>query len=228
MKDQYNIIETDNGQNAIEIIKERKNIDLILLDLYVSESNNYPVFKELNKLGLIEYIPVIVISSNGDTSTMEKVYELGATDYIKKPFESYIVNRRVKNALVMFERQRKLINLVEQQLQQRLNNNTTLINVLGHIVEFRNNESDLHVQHIQTVTKLLLLALTKRTDKYKINDYDILKISTASSLHDVGKIAIDEKIINKPGKLTSEEFEIMKTHTVIGAEMIQKLLTMKK
>lgn len=159
---------------------------------------------------------------------MEKVYELGATDYIKKPFESYIVNRRVKNALVMFERQRKLINLVEQQLQQRLNNNTTLINVLGHIVEFRNNESGLHVQHIQTVTKLLLLALTKRTDKYKINDYDILKISTASSLHDVGKIAIDEKIINKPGKLTSEEFEIMKTHTVIGAEMIQKLLTMKK
>lgn len=123
----------------------------------------------------------------------------------------------------MFERQRKLINLVEQQLQQRLNNNTTLINVLGHIVEFRNNESGLHVQHIQTVTKLLLLALTKRTYKYKINDYDILKISTASSLHDVGKIAIDEKIINKPGKLTSEEFEIMKTHTVIGAEMIQKI-----
>ena len=103
-----------------------------------------------------------------------------------------------------------------------MNNNTTLINVLGHIVEFRNNESDLHVQHIQTITKLLLLALTKRTDKYKINDYDILKISTAS-LHDVGKIAIDEKIINKSGKLTSEEFEIMKTHTVIGAEMIQKI-----
>lgn len=103
-----------------------------------------------------------------------------------------------------------------------LNNNTTLINVLGHIVEFRNNESGLHVQHIQTITKLLLLALTKRTDKYKINDYDILKISTAS-LHDVGKIAIDEKIINKSGKLTSEEFEIMKTHTVIGAEMIQKI-----
>lgn len=115
MKDQYNIIETDNGQNAIEIIKERKNIDIILLDFYISKSNNYPVFKELNKLGLIEYIPVIVISSNGDTSTMEKVYELGATDYITKPFESYIVNRRVKNALVMFERQRKLINLVEQQ-----------------------------------------------------------------------------------------------------------------
>lgn len=97
-----------------------------------------------------------------------------------------------------------------------------MINVLGHIVEFRNNESGLHVQHIQTITKLLLLALTKRTDKYKINDYDILKISTAS-LHDVGKIAIDEKIINKSGKLTSEEFEIMKTHTVIGAEMIQKI-----
>ena len=115
LKDQYNIIETDNGQNAIEIIKERKNIDIILLDFYISKSNNYPVFKELNKLGLIEYIPVIVISSNGDTSTMEKVYELGATDYITKPFESYIVNRRVKNALVMFERQRKLINLVEQQ-----------------------------------------------------------------------------------------------------------------
>ena len=116
MKDQYNIIETDNDQNAIEIIKERKNIDLILLDFYISKSNNYPVFKELNKLGLIEYIPVIVISSNGGgTSTMEKVYELGATDYITKPFESYIVNRRVKNALVMFERQRKLINLVEQQ-----------------------------------------------------------------------------------------------------------------
>ena len=102
-----------------------------------------------------------------------------------------------------------------------MNNNTTLINVLGHIVEFRNGESGLHIQHIQTITKMLLLQMGKKSHEYKLSDADILLISTASSLHDIGKISIDEKILNKPGRLTKDEFEIVKQHSLIGAEMLK-------
>lgn len=223
LSNQYNILEAENGKKAIEIIKNKKNIDLILLDIIMPELDGYGVLEEMKKMDLLEFIPVIIISSDGNMSSMERAYELGATDYIKRPFESYIINRRIKNTLMLYEKQKKLMNLVEEQIQQRVSNNTTLINVLGHIVEFRNGESGLHIQHIQTITKMLLLQLSKKSNDYHLSDYDILLISTASSLHDIGKISIDEKILNKPGRLTPEEFEIIKQHSVIGAEMLKAI-----
>lgn len=221
LNDQYQIIEAEDGKKALEIMKEDKTIDLVLLDIVMPEMDGYQVLEKMKEQCYLEYLPVIIISSEGNTTSMEKAYELGATDYIKRPFESYIINRRIKNTLMLYEKQKKLVHLVEQQIQKRVSNNTTLINVLGHIVEFRNGESGLHIQHIQTITKMLLLQIGKKSHEYKLSDADILLISTASSLHDIGKISIDEKILNKPGRLTKDEFEIVKQHSLIGAEMLK-------
>lgn len=221
LKDQYQIIEADNGKTALEMMKEDKSIDLVLLDIVMPEMDGYEVLEKMKERHYLEYLPVIIISSESNTTSMERAYELGATDYIKRPFESYIINRRIKNTLMLYEKQKKLVHLVEQQIQKRVSNNTTLINVLGHIVEFRNGESGLHIQHIQTITKMLLLQMGKKSHEYKLSDADILLISTASSLHDIGKISIDEKILNKPGRLTKDEFEIVKQHSLIGAEMLK-------
>ena len=221
LNDQYQIIEAEDGKKALEIMKEDKTIDLVLLDIVMPEMDGYQVLEKMKEQCYLEYLPVIIISSEGNTTSMEKAYELGATDYIKRPFESYIINRRIKNTLMLYEKQKKLVHLVEQQIQKRVSNNITLINVLGHIVEFRNGESGLHIQHIQTITKMLLLQMGKKSHEYKLSDADILLISTASSLHDIGKISIDEKILNKPGRLTKDEFEIVKQHSLIGAEMLK-------
>ena len=221
LRNQYQILEAEDGKKALEMIKEDKSIDLVLLDIVMPNMDGYQVLEKMKEQRYLEYLPVIIISSEGDTTSMEKAYELGATDYIRRPFESYIINRRIKNTLMLYEKQKKLVHLVEQQIQKRVNNNTTLINVLGHIVEFRNGESGLHIQHIQTITKMLLLQMGKKSHEYKLSDADILLISTASSLHDIGKISIDEKILNKPGRLTKDEFEIVKQHSLIGAEMLK-------
>ena len=223
LKDQYQIVEADNGKIALEMMKEDKSIDLVLLDIVMPEMDGYEVLEKMKECHYLEYLPVIIISSESNTTSMERAYELGATDYIKRPFESYIINRRIKNTLMLYEKQKKLVHLVEQQIQKRVSNNTTLINVLGHIVEFRNGESGLHIQHIQTITKMLLLQLNKKTHEFHLSDADILRISTASSLHDIGKISIDEKILNKPGRLTKDEFEIIKQHSLIGAEMLKSI-----
>lgn len=169
-----------------------------------------------------------MISAENDTSYMEKAYELGATDYIKRPYESYIIHRRITNTLMLYEKQKRLLNMVEEQIYEKEKNNSMMINILGHIVEFRNGESGPHVHHVQTMTRLLLQCLMKKTNSYNLTDEDVLIISTASALHDIGKIMIDEKILNKPGKLTKEEFEIMKTHSMLGASILKELPTYQK
>ena len=166
LRNQYQILEAEDGKKALEMIKEDKSIDLVLLDIVMPNMDGYQVLEKMKEQRYLEYLPVIIISSEGDSTSMEKAYELGATDYIRRPFESYIINRRIKNTLMLYEKQKKLVHLVEQQIQKRVNNNTTLINVLGHIVEFRNGESGLHIQHIQTITKMLLLQMGKKSHEY--------------------------------------------------------------
>lgn len=228
LNDQYNVIEATNGVDALNIIKEQDaRIDLVLLDIIMPGVDGYEVLEEMNRLHFIDYIPVIMISSEGASSAVERAYELGATDYITRPFEKYIIMRRISNTIRLYQKQKKLLNLVEDQVQQRVDNNSMLIKVLANIVEFRNGESGLHVQHIQSLTKMLLMYLIQKTDQYQIDEYHVLLISTASALHDIGKISIDDKILNKPGRLTVEEFEIIKGHSLIGANMIQQIPSYK-
>ncbi len=225
----YEILEASDGVEALSVIqKYETSIDLVLLDIVMPGMDGFEVLKVMNQKHWIDTIPVIMISAENDTSYMEKAYELGATDYIKRPYESYIIHRRITNTLMLYEKQKRLLNMVEEQIYEKEKNNSMMINILGHIVEFRNGESGPHVHHVQTMTRLLLQCLMNKTNSYNLTDEDVLIISTASALHDIGKIMIDEKILNKPGKLTKEEFEIMKTHSMLGASILKELPTYQK
>ena len=224
LKDDYDTIEAADGKEAIAAIKAHENeIDLVLLDIVMPEMDGFEVLALMNRYKWIDSIPVIIISAEGDFSFIKKAYDLGVTDYIQRPYQSYPIHRRIDNTLMLYNKQKRLLNIVEEQVYAKEKDNRTMINILGHIVEFRNGESGMHVHHIQTITRLLLRRLVQKTDKYDLTEKDILQIITASSLHDIGKITIDDKILNKPGKLTDEEFAIMKTHAAAGANMLRDL-----
>lgn len=224
LSDDYDIVEAADGEEVLSILKERVyDIDLVLLDIIMPAVDGFGVLDVMKRYHWIDNTPVIMISSETSQSYIRKAFELGVTDYILRPFDSFIIHKRVSNTLMLYRKQKKLLNALEEQVYENEKNNSMMINVLAHIVEFRNGESGMHVHHIKQLTSILLQNLIEKTDKYHLTENDILLISTASSLHDIGKISIDDKILNKPGRLTAEEFEVIKTHSVIGAEMLQDL-----
>lgn len=224
LSDDYDIVEAADGEEALSILKERVyDIDLVLLDIIMPAVDGFGVLDVMKRYHWIDNTPVIMISSETSQSYIRKAFELGVTDYIIRPFDSFIIHKRVLNTLMLYRKQKKLLSALEEQVYENEKNNSMMINVLAHIVEFRNGESGMHVHHIKQLTSILLQNLIEKTDKYHLTENDILLISTASSLHDIGKISIDDKILNKPGRLTAEEFEVIKTHSVIGAEMLQDL-----
>ena len=220
----YDIIEAANGEEALNILKEHVyDIDLVLLDIIMPVVDGFGVLDVMKRYHWTDDTPVIMISTETSQSYIRKAYELGVTDYIRRPFDSFVIHKRVSNTLMLYRKQKKLLGALEEQIYENEKNNRMMINVLAHIVEFRNGESGMHVHHIRQLTSILLQKLTEKTDKYHLTENDMLLISTASSLHDIGKISIDDKILNKPGKLTADEFEIMKTHSIIGSEMLLDL-----
>lgn len=224
LSDDYDIVEAANGEEALGILKEQVyDIDLVLLDIIMPAVDGFGVLDVMKRYHWIDNTPVIMISSEISQSYIRKAFELGVTDYILRPFDSFIIHKRVSNTLMLYRKQKKLLSALEEQVYENEKNNSMMINVLAHIVEFRNGESGMHVHHIKQLTSILLQNLIEKTDKYHLTENDILLISTASSLHDIGKISIDDKILNKPGRLTAEEFEVIKTHSIIGAEMLQDL-----
>lgn len=224
LNDGYEIIEAADGKNGIEQIKENKSrMSLILLDLVMPGVDGFGVLEFLKKEELTDDIPVIIISSDNTTSGMQRAFDLGAADYITRPFDMCIVRKRVQNTIMLYERQKMLVRLVSEQIYEREKNNQMMINILSHIVEFRNGESGQHVLHIRRFTDILLASLLEKTDRYHITNSDAVLISNASALHDIGKISVPDAILNKPGRFTSEEFEVMKTHSVAGADMISDI-----
>ena len=224
LSDDYDIVEAADEEEALSILKERVyDIDLVLLDIIMPAVDGFGVLDVMKRYHWIDNTPVIMISSETSQSYIRKAFELGVTDYIIRPFDSFIIHKRVSNTLMLYRKQKKLLSALEEQVYENEKNNSMMINVLAHIVEFRNGESGMHVHHIKQLTSILLQNLIEKTDKYRLTENDILLISTASSLHDIGKISIDDKILNKPGRLTAEEFEVIKTHSIIGAEMLQDL-----
>ena len=219
----YDYLEAENGNKAIEILEVHPEIDLMLLDINMPQMNGFQVLEHMRELQWIDEIPVVMISSEESVEIMRKAYDLGITDYISRPFDAVIVKKRVQNTLGLYANQKRLINVVVDQVYEKEENNNIMIGILSNVLGSHNSESSEHILHIRIVTEMLLRELIKKTDAYHLTEADIALIITASSLHDIGKIAIDEKILNKPGKLTKEEFEIMKTHTVIGAEMLEQL-----
>jgi len=224
LESEYDIIEAENGEEAIgQIRRHASDLSLVLLDIVMPKMDGFEVLEEMNRNRWIEEIPVIMITSETTPSRIERAYDMGATDFISRPFDTLIVHKRVVNTILLYTKQKKLVSLVAEQIYEKEQRSSLMIDILSHIVGFRNGESSLHARHVTLLTGMFLRYLTQRTDHYRFSQMEISLISTASALHDVGKIAIDEKILNKPGRLTTEEFEIMKTHADIGSRMLKDL-----
>ena len=198
-------------------------ISCVLLDIVMPVMDGFEVLAHMNKTGIIADIPVIMISGEDSDVYIRRAYALGVSDYVSRPFDSKVVYRRVYNTIALYSKQRKLITLITNQAKEKEKNSHLMIDILSRIMEFRNGESGLHVVHMNLITGMLLEELIQKTDKYNLSWNDRSLITTAASLHDIGKIAISDDIINKPGKLTTEEFEEMKKHTVYGEKMLKEL-----
>ena len=221
---EYRILEACDGEEALKILEQYgPEISLVLLDIIMPKMDGFEVLAYMNRDKWIEDIPVIMISSEGSESYIRRAYELGASDYISRPFDAKVVYQRVINMIKLYAKQRRLIHLVTDQIYEKEKNNRMMTGILSQIVEFRNGESGLHVLHINILTQLLLEKLMRKSENYDLSWSQQHMIATASALHDIGKIAIPDAILNKPEQLTAEEFRVMKTHTEIGAEMLMEL-----
>ena len=221
--DGYEYLEAENGVRAVELLREHTDIALVLLDIMMPQMDGFDVLKVMRCYSWLDEIPVIMISAAKDTANIERAYDLGVADYMRRPFERVMVLRQVQNVLMLYAKQKRLTRLVTDQVYEKEHNGVLMISILSHVVEFRNSESGQHVLHIRTLTDLLLHQLVQKTDRYQLDESDISLISTASALHDIGKIMIPEEILNKPGRLTEEEYATIKTHTTEGSRILKGL-----
>ena len=224
LKDDYRILEADSGRATLDAVdRYGGDLSLVLLDIAMSDMSGCEVLAELSRQAALDSLPVIMISSEDTDDVVLRAYDLGASDYISRPFDDRIVRRRVNNIIRLYAKQRRLTSLLSQQYNARVNNSRILVDIMASVMEVRNGESGRHVTHIEKLTELLLGDLARRSDKYSLGNEERSSIALASALHDIGKMSIDDAILNKPGRLTPEEFEIMKTHTTIGADMLHNL-----
>lgn len=223
LSDSYDVITAENGLEGMAVLREQgHDLSLVLLDIMMPVMDGFETLTLMNKEKWIELVPAIMISPETSFSYIDRAYALGAIDYISRPFDEHTVLHRVASNIMMNAKQKDLTELLSPQIYQKEKDNQLMIEILSNIVEFRNGESGLHVLHVHTFTEYILKQLIKKTDKYRLSQDDIRLISNTSALHDIGKIAIPSEILNKPGRFTAEEFEIMKTHAIEGANMLEK------
>lgn len=224
LKDNYSILEAGNGVECLSCVEHMgPSLSLILLDLNMPEMDGFEVLAELSKLGYMDDIPVIIISGTDSTADICRAYDLGATDYIHRPFNTQVIYRRVSNTITLMAKQRRMAELVNRQIDRTTKQQELMVDFLSRIIGYRSGESNPHFANISTLSALLLQALQKRKNHYGLTEQDCQLIATAAVFHDVGKIGIPESILLKPGKLTAKEFEVMKTHTLIGDNLIKSL-----
>ncbi len=224
LSNEYNIVEATNGEEAIDAIKELgTDLSAVLLDIIMPGIDGFDVLRFMNESHYIEDIPVITISGEDSGGTVRQAYELGASDFINYPFDAKVVYKRVVDTINLYSKQRRLISAVSNEIIENEKTSRILVNILSQIVNFHNGKGGGHVTNINKFTEKLLEKLNLLTDKYKLDRRDIFLISTAASLHDIGKLAVPDSIINKPGKLTDEEFEKIKLHTIYGEDMIKNM-----
>ena len=225
LKERYEIIEADCGEAGIACLEQHgSGISIVLLDIVMPGADGFDVLSLMSRNGWIDDIPVIMMSSEDSDDSVLRAYELGASDYISRPFDSRIVRQRVSNIMRLYTKQRRLSSMLAQQFYERERESRMLIDIMGGAMELRNGESGPHVQHVRKLTEMMLEHLMRKTDRYHISSSERATIAAASTLHDLGKLSIPDNILNKPGRLTPEEFEIMKTHTTIGADMLEGMV----
>lgn len=224
----YRIRQAENGREGLEILQSvPEQLCAVLLDVVMPELDGIQVLRQLAAAGLTEKLPVFLITAEASDSVMREGYRLGVMDVISKPVVPYVVLRRVQSVVELFQARRRLKGVVVAQQEELLRKaekivqlNMGMIEALSTAIEFRDGESGEHVQRIHHITRLLLSGTPLGEG---LSPEDIEQISLAAVMHDVGKIAIPDAILNKPGKLTAEEFEIMKSHTVRGAQLLEQI-----
>lgn len=227
--DEYEIIETDSAGKALDILAELfKDIDMVLLDVEMQGIDGFDFLTIMNNKRWIEIVPVMLISDNNSPYNIRRAYGLGASDYISRPFDSVVVRRRIDNTITLNSKQKKVTEMLVREIYQGEKNANLLANILSHIVEFRNGQSSDHVLNVGLITKILLESMNVNYDKYNFSNEEINRISNAAMLHDIGKITIPDSIAYKNGKLTDEEFEIMKSHSIAGACILEELTQFQK
>ncbi len=227
---EYKLLEAKDGEEAIEILKENhEEIALIFLDLVMPKKDGLEVMHYMSLNNMINIIPVIMITGEATVETDVKAYELGAADIIYKPFEPAVVTRRAKNIIELYKHRISIEKELEIRSQELLeskkqieNSNVFLINALSSVVEFRSLESGEHIQRVKKLTEIMLRHWRALYGEGQFSDEQIQLIVNASALHDIGKIAIPDNILLKQGRLTDEEYEEMKKHTIYGCQMLEK------
>lgn len=229
LKSGYDIIEAKDGDEAIEqITRYNTDISLILLDLIMPVTSGFDVLDYMNEQGYIFDIPVITITGDGSGESVRSAYDKGVSDYITRPFDARVVYRRVSNTIKVYSRQKRLIFEVTRQAREREKSRSVIVEILSQIIERPDGGcGGNHAARITEFTRLILERLAEK-NAYSLSPEDITTISYAAALHDIGKVRVDGKIVDKKGKLTAEEFEIMKTHTTLGDEMLKNLKTYAK
>ncbi len=222
-KDEFNVIEATDGDEALKIINSGKKLGAVLLDLIMPGKNGFDVLRDMNETGLIEKIPVLIITGAEDKDMLLEAYNLGAMNIITKPFISYFLKRQLKNVMELYGHKNDLENIVAEQVEKFNSMSRSIVMALANIIEFRDCETGQHVKNVCSITRNIMIRLGKMYPEYKLPMEEIEKISLAAALHDVGKISIPDAILNKPGKLTWQEFQIMKLHTTNGCELLKKV-----
>ncbi len=229
MFEEYDRLEAENGREAIEKIASSRNLVLILLDISMPVLSGFDVLEYMKERKLLEKIPVILITGEAVIDSEDKAYSYGAADVIHKPFYPHIVKKRSQNIIDLYQHKLEMelrlkqqeIEIKEQEKEIR-ENNEVMLETLSSLVEFRSVETGEHTQRMKYFTKLILEYMQEYFPQYGLDKYKIDLIVRASVLHDIGKIGIPDSILLKPGRLTDEEFEIMKSHTTIGCEILEK------
>lgn len=220
----FEIIEVSDGKEAIAALESYQGrIAALLLDLVMPEMDGFEVLDEMNRKHWIDTIPTIIISAETNSAYIDRAFRLGVSDYISRPYISSVVRQRIINAILLQTKKQQLMSVVADQFDQQGKNNTVLVSILGYAVEFRNGESGTHMSNVCHLTELLLQRLLIKTDQYPLNHDDIETICTAAGLHDIGKLLIPESILTKHSALTPEEFDNIKRHPLLGANMISTL-----
>lgn len=221
---EFDILEAENGKEGLEVLEQyERDISLVLLDIIMPVMDGFEVLGEMVNRNWIDDIPVIMISSEDSENIIRRAYEMGVSDYINRPFDAQVVYRRVYNTIKLYAKQRRLIQLVTDQVYEKQKNSQIMIGILSQIMGYRNGESGQHILRINLITDILLDELARKTDRYDLSWSRRSVIITASALHDIGKIGISETILNKPVSLTAEEQQIMRAHTLIGAALLKNL-----
>ena len=229
LKQDFDILEAASGEKCVDMLQEQGGeISLILLDIIMPGMDGFDVLEYMNENHWIEEIPVIIISKDNSLASVTKAYKMGASEYIGRPFDAQVIYQRVYNVIKLYAKQRRLIALVTEQIYEKEKNERMLVDLLSQIVELRNGENGIHVRHVHILTEMLLEQLVQKTDRYKLTWSDQLVITTASALHDIGKIGINEKILNKKDALTEREKELLQAHTMLGAAMLKNLDSYKE